>query len=382
MAYFFFNFYSACGKITLGMDINLIINFLTMNEFDPTRPTLEKVLVGNIALIILFIVIVIAVEVGKYAIGTKIYGKKKAFKAIIPVYGLMLLFRSVDLNPWLAISAYIPIIGIIPFCIFSFFVPKAFGAKKELQILAIFAPFVVFNMLGFDKQYEFQYVKGKNVAFKDEFRTVMPEDLASDVLTPANAVNGAAVSSMVAKESMVSRAASAAAEQTRIIREEQERQAAEEAKKKAEEEAAKKAAKQKPEDYNYDIFNSENKDNGPESASLNIDFKTINGRFQSAPVAKQAALAQNPAPVQTPNPIAQPAPTPAPVSAPVQTVAPVQAPKPVLAQNPAQAPKPTPTQNPTPAPQPTSIPKPVAPQPTAPAPASPGIQMTSIPPSQ
>ena len=295
-----------------GMDFQLIENYLTMSEYEPTRPTLDKVLVGNVVLIILFVLIVIAVEVGKYAMGVKMYGKKKAIKTIIPVYGLMLLFRSVDLNPWLAIAAYVPLLGIIPFSLFSFYVPKAFGQKVDYQILSIFFPYVMFNMLGFDKKYEFQYVKGKNVAFKNEFRTVMPEDLTSDALTPASAVSGAAVSSMIAKESMISRAASAAAEQTRIIREEQEKREAEEAKKKADEEAAKKAAKQKPEDFNYDIFNGDEKNDGPTAASLGISFNMVNGRFQSAPVA---APKPAPAPQPVPQPASQPTPTPTPTPA-------------------------------------------------------------------
>lgn len=319
------------------MDIQLVVNFFTMSEYDPTRPTLEKVLVGNIVIIILFVLMVIAVEVGKYAIGTKIFGKKKAPKVFIPVYGLMLLFRAVDLNPWLAITAYIPLVGVIPFAIFSFFVPKAFGQKIDYQLLCVFFPFIVFNMLGFDKKYEFQYVKGKNVAFKNEFRTVMPEDLTGDALTPASAVNGAAVSSMVAKESMISRAASAAAEQTRIIREEQEKREAEEAEKKAEEEKKKKEAKQKPEDYDYDIFNADQKNNGPSAASLNISFNMVNGRFQSASVA-QPPVASAPQPV-----------APAPAS--VAPAAPAPAPQPVQ-QPAAPAPAPTPT---APAPAPTNV---------------------------
>ena len=293
------------------MNFQLIVNYFTMSEYDPTRPTLEKVLVGNIVLIILFTLIVIAVEVGKYAMGQKIYGKKKAIKTLIPVYGLMMLFRSVDLNPWFAIAAYVPIVGIIPFALFSFYVPKAFGLTIEYRLLAIFFPYVIFNMLGFDLKYEFQYVKGKNVAFKNEFKTVMPEDLSKDAMTPASAVNGAAVNSMIAKESMVSRAASAAAEQTRLIREEQEKKEAEEAKKKAEEEEKKKAAKQKAEDFNYDIFSSDDKEEGPDSASLNISFNIVNGRFKSAPdeVQRPVAPAPTPQPVN-PESTAQPTQTP------------------------------------------------------------------------
>ena len=362
------------------MDFQLIVNYFTMSEYDPTRPTLEKILVGNIVLIILFILIIVAVEVGKYAMGLKIFGKKKAIKTIIPVYGLMLLFRAVDLNPWLAIAAYVPIVGIIPFSLFSFYVPKAFGLKIDYQLLSILCPFIIFNMLGFDKKYEYQYVKGKNIAFKDEFRTVMPEDLAGDALTPASAVNGAAVT-MIAKESMISRAASAAAEQTRLIREEQEKREAEEAKKKADEEAAKKASRQRPEDYNYDIFNGDEKNTGPDSASLGINFNMVNGRFQSAsaaPASKPVAptpVAPAPAPAPTLEiPAAQapaaPAPEPVSVSEPVAPAPVAPAPAPVAPVAPA-APVATP------APAPTSAPEPTVPQPVTPTPQQPQQPQTS-----
>ena len=344
------------------MDIDLIIKFFTLNEYDPAHPTIGAVLGGNIVLVILFALIVVATIVGLYGLGMKIYGKKKAWKAIIPVYGLMLLFRSISLNPWLAIACYVPILGAIPFAIFSFYLPKAFATKSDMQILAIFFPYVVFNMIGFDPQYEFQYVKGKNVAFKDEFRTVMPEDLTGDALTPAAAVNGAAVTSLIAKESMISRAASAAAEQTRLIREEQEKAAAEEERKKKEEEEKKKAAKQRPEDFNYDIFD-DSKSDGPESASLNIDFKTVNGKFQSASVTAPATPAPAetvaPAPAPAPQPAPTPTPEPAPVPQPAPTPVPQPAPAPAPAEPVAQSPAPTP----------------------APAPAAPSIELTAVPPT-
>ena len=284
------------------MNYKLIEDYITGNlQHKPNTPTLDAVISANMAMLIFSLLIVIALVVGKYAIATKILGKKDALKSLIPFYGLMLLFRGVDLNPWLAITCFIPFIGIIPYAIFCFYVPKAFGLPMAYQVSTVFVPYVMFNVFGFDKKYEYQYIKGKNVAFKNEFRTVMPEDMT----TPASAVNGAAVGSIVAKESMISRAASAAAEQTRIIREEQERQAEEEARKKAEEEAKKKAdeTKKKTEEFNYDIFSS--KSVGPESASLNISFNIVNGRFQSAPVAPKPA-----APAPQPQPAPQPAPAP------------------------------------------------------------------------
>ncbi len=269
------------------MNIDKILDFISGNlQHSPNAPKFNEVVSANTPMIVFLIIICIALIIGKYALGTKILGKKDAIKTIIPFYGLMLLFKAVDLNSWLAITCYIPVVGIIPYAIFSFNVPKAFGQKIEHQILSVFFPYVFFNVLGFSPKYEYQYVKGKNVAFKNEFRTVMPEDLGPNIATPAEVMKGAAVGqTAVAKESMISRAASAAAEQTRIILEKQEKQAAEEeAKKKAEEEAKKQeSAKQKSEEYNYDIFSGDDVDTGPDTASLNIEFKVVNGRFQSAP---------------------------------------------------------------------------------------------------
>lgn len=348
------------------MNFDIIIKFITGGiNHDPTTPALSQVLSSNVVLIIILSLLLIALTVGKYAIAMKMLGKKKAWQSLIPIYGLMLLFRLVDLNPYLAIAIIVPGVGLIPYGIFCFFIPKAFGQKIDKQILAVFFPYVMFNIIGFDEKYEFQYVKGKNVAFKNEFRTVMPEDLSKEALMPTDAVNGAAVASMIAKESVISRAASAAAEQTRKIIEEQERIAAEEARKKKEEEEAKKAAKNKPEDFKYDIFDN-NEDLGPEAASLGIEFNVVNGKFQSAKPDKNIAKA---------NPVVQ-----APVApAPVVPVMPAVAPEPM----PATIPTPAPVTLPVAPPAPVVPPAPVAPQPPVPpvTPAAPGINLTTVPPA-
>ena len=359
------------------MNLDLIFQLFTDNEYSANKPSLETVLTENLILIFLVLIIIIAIVVGKYAIGEKIFGKGKGWKAIIPFYGFFELFRAVDLNPFLSIIIIVPIIGLIPLAIFSFTMPKAFGAKKDLQILSIFVPFITYNMIGFDKQYEYQYVKGKNIAFKNEFRTVMPEDLSSDALMPSGAVSGAAISPMFAKQSEISRAASAAAEQTRLIREEQEKQEKAEAEKKAAEEAKKKAAKQNPDDFDYDIFdNKENENVGPESSNIDFNFKLVNGRFKSTP---------DPAPKSaTPTPTSKPAMTVPPTqvsttTAPVPKPATLAQPKPqTQAQETPVAPVSTPSTPVTPA----SAPNPSA-QPSAPAPEAPkseGISITTIPP--
>ena len=339
------------------MNLDIIFQFVTGGNYGANKPTFDKVISENAILLVFFTLIIIAIVVGKYAVGEKIFGKKKGWKAIIPFYGFFKLFKAVDLNPCLSIVIALPIIGLVPFAIFSYALPKSFGMKTEICILSIFMPFVVYNMLGFDKKYEFQYVKGKNIAFKNEFKTVMPEDLSKDALMPSGMVSGAAVTPMIAKQSEISRAASAAAEQTRLIREAQEKQEKAEAEKKAAEEAKKKAAKQNPDDFNYDIFNKANSaSSGPESSSIDFNFKLVNGRFQSAP---------------TPTP----APAPKPVSVPES----------IPAQNPTPAPAPEPTAPtpvaPSPTPKPVEVPKPMpAPVPkTTPEPA-PGISIETVPP--
>ena len=262
------------------MNLDSILLFFTTGAFDPTHPTLGQVLAANLGLVFALLFFFITFEIGRYLVGIKIFGKQKAYKAIIPVYGLMQLFYAINLKSWLALICYLPIVGLIPFAIFSFLLPKAFATPISIQILTLLFPWLGFNLIGFDKKYEFQYQKGKNVAFKNEFRTVMPEELSLAVAgdSAASAQNG----TLLANASMISRAASAAAEQTRVMLEQQEQAAQLEAmQKKQAEEAAKKAEKHKAEEFKYDIFDSNSKEE-KESSVLDFEFRMVNGRFQSA----------------------------------------------------------------------------------------------------
>jgi hypothetical protein len=258
------------------MDAQLIIDFFTMDEYEAPRPSIWEVLEGNTELTIFFIVVVLLVEIGKYTMGVKIFGKKKAAKTLIPVYGLMTLFRAIDINPWLAITSYIPLVGVVTFLFFSFEIPKAFGEKAPFQIFATFCPFFAFIILGLGQKYEFQYKKGKNGAFANEFRMVAPGDLSSDASTPADAMKAASFSY----------AAAAAAEQTRMVQEERARLIAE-AQKEIDEDnkkaAADKEAMKKAEEISGEFFGSDEKDDGPDTASLGIEFRVVNGRFKSVP---------------------------------------------------------------------------------------------------
>ena len=289
------------------MNLDSILLFFTTGAFDPTHPTLGQVLAANLGLVFALLFFFITLEIGRYLVGIKIFGKQKAYKAIIPVYGLMQLFYAINLKSWLALICYLPIVGLIPFAIFSFLLPKAFATPTSIQILTLLFPWLGFNLIGLDKKYEFQYQKGKNVAFKNEFRTVMPEELSLAVAgdSAASAQNG----TLLANASMISRAASAAAEQTRVMLEQQEQAAQLEAmQKKQAEEAAKKAEKHKAEEFKYDIFDSNSKEE-KESSVLDFEFRMVNGRFQSAglqPTPVQPIQPAQPAQPVQPN-SAQPA---------------------------------------------------------------------------
>ena len=294
------------------MNLDSILLFFTTGAFDPTHPTLGQVLAANLGLVFALLFFFITLEIGRYLVGIKIFGKQKAYKAIIPVYGLMQLFYAINLKSWLALICYLPIVGLIPFAIFSFLLPKAFATPTSIQILTLLFPWLGFNLIGLDKKYEFQYQKGKNVAFKNEFRTVMPEELSLAVAgdSAASAQNG----TLLANASMISRAASAAAEQTRVMLEQQEQAAQLEAmQKKQAEEAAKKAEKHKAEEFKYDIFDSNSKEE-KESSVLDFEFRMVNGRFQSAglqPTPVQPIQPAQPAQPAQPNSAqpAQPSPT-------------------------------------------------------------------------
>ena len=294
------------------MNLDSILLFFTTGAFDPTHPTLGQVLAANLGLVFALLFFFITLEIGRYLVGIKIFGKQKAYKAIIPVYGLMQLFYAINLKSWLALICYLPIVGLVPFAIFSFLLPKAFATPTSIQILTLLFPWLGFNLIGLDKKYEFQYQKGKNVAFKNEFRTVMPEELSLAVAgdSAASAQNG----TLLANASMISRAASAAAEQTRVMLEQQEQAAQLEAmQKKQAEEAAKKAEKHKAEEFKYDIFDSNSKEE-KESSVLDFEFRMVNGRFQSAglqPTPVQPIQPAQPAQPAQPNSAqpAQPSPT-------------------------------------------------------------------------
>ena len=92
------------------------------------------------------------------------------WQGAIPVLGLMKLYDAVELNKLFAISILIPVLGLIPYFIFCYKLPAAFGEKQPVfPYLTIFFSPIIMLMLATDQKYEYQYVRGKNVPFQGAF---------------------------------------------------------------------------------------------------------------------------------------------------------------------------------------------------------------------
>ena len=133
-------------------------------------PSFGEVLASNIITLLLLLIILGFYIAGKVLLMKKIYGEKKMWQGIIPVLGLMELYDAVELNKLFAISILIPVLGLIPYFIFCYKLPAAFGEKQPaFPYLTIFFSPIIMLMLATDQKYEYQYVRGKNVPFQGAF---------------------------------------------------------------------------------------------------------------------------------------------------------------------------------------------------------------------
>ncbi len=133
-------------------------------------PSLGEVLASNIITLLLLLIVLGLYIVGKVLLMKKIYGEKKMWQGAIPVLGLMKLYDAVELNKLFAISILIPVLGLIPYFIFCYKLPAAFGEKQPVfPYLTIFFSPIIMLMLATDQKYEYQYVRGKNVPFQGAF---------------------------------------------------------------------------------------------------------------------------------------------------------------------------------------------------------------------
>ena len=151
-------------------------------------PTFGEVLASNIITLLILLIILGLYIAGKVLLMKKIYGEKKMWQGAIPVLGLMKLYDAVELNKLFAISILIPVLGLIPYFIFCYKLPAAFGEKQPVfPYLTIFFSPIIMLMLATDQKYEYQYVRGKNVPFQGVFALNRAQTAATEA--PAQPVS-------------------------------------------------------------------------------------------------------------------------------------------------------------------------------------------------
>ena len=152
------------------MNFQKIYDYFFSNNYMTKIPTFGEVLASNIITLLILLIILGLYIAGKVLLMKKIYGEKKMWQGAIPVLGLMKLYDAVELNKLFAISILIPVLGLIPYFIFCYKLPAAFGEKQPVfPYLTIFFSPIIMLMLATDQKYEYQYVRGKNVPFQGAF---------------------------------------------------------------------------------------------------------------------------------------------------------------------------------------------------------------------
>ena len=152
------------------MNLQKIYDYFFSNNYMTKMPSFGEVLASNVITLLLLLIILGLYVAGKVLLLKKIYGEKKMWQGAIPVLGLMKLYDAVELNKLFAISILIPVIGLIPYFIFCYKLPAAFGEKQPaFPYLTIFFSPIIMLMLATDQKYEYQYVRGKNIPFQGAF---------------------------------------------------------------------------------------------------------------------------------------------------------------------------------------------------------------------
>ena len=152
------------------MNLQKIYDYFFSNNYMTKMPTFGEVLASNVITLLLLLIILGLYIAGKVLLMKKIYGEKKMWQGAIPVFGLMKLYDAVELNKLFAVSILIPVLGLIPYFIFCYKLPAAFGEKQPaFPYLTIFFSPIIMLMLATDQKYEYQYVRGKNIPFQGAF---------------------------------------------------------------------------------------------------------------------------------------------------------------------------------------------------------------------
>lgn len=171
------------------MNFQKIYDYFFSNNYMTKMPTFGEVLASNIITLLLLLIILGLYIAGKVLLMKKIYGEKKMWQGAIPVLGLMKLYDAVELNKLFAISILIPVLGLIPYFIFCYKLPAAFGEKQPaFPYLTIFFSPIIMLILATDQKYEYQYVRGKNVPFQGAFALNSAQTAPEAPVQPASEV--------------------------------------------------------------------------------------------------------------------------------------------------------------------------------------------------
>ena len=171
------------------MNFQKIYDYFFSNNYMTKMPTFGEVLASNIITLLLLLIILGLYIAGKVLLMKRIYGEKKMWQGAIPVLGLMKLYDAVELNKLFAISILIPVLGLIPYFIFCYKLPAAFGEKQPaFPYLTIFFSPIIMLILATDQKYEYQYVRGKNVPFQGAFALNSAQTAPEAPVQPASEV--------------------------------------------------------------------------------------------------------------------------------------------------------------------------------------------------
>ena len=171
------------------MNFQKIYDYFFSNNYMTKMPTFGEVLASNLITLLLLLIALGLYIAGKVLLMKKIYGEKKMWQGAIPVFGLMKLYDAVELNKLFAVSILIPVLGLIPYFIFCYKLPAAFGKKQPVfPYLTIFFSPIIMLMLATDQKYEYQYVRGKNVPFQGAFALNRTQTAPEAPVQPASEV--------------------------------------------------------------------------------------------------------------------------------------------------------------------------------------------------
>ena len=129
------------------MNFQKIYDYFFSNNYMTKMPSFGEVLASNVITLLLLLIILGLYIAGKVLLMKKIYGEKKMWQGVIPVLGLMNLYDAVELNKLFAISILIPVLGLIPYFIFCYKLPAAFGEKQPVfpYLTIFFSPIIMLN---------------------------------------------------------------------------------------------------------------------------------------------------------------------------------------------------------------------------------------------